>query len=379
MKRALVTGGAGLVGSHLADLLLREGWSVRILDSLEPQTHPNGKPAWIPERAQFLHADVRDERALPTALEDIDVVFHQAAYGGFFPQLAKLCDVNITGTARLLETIREERLPVRKVVLASSQVVYREGSGRCRVHGIVAPHERSVGDLTNGEWNTHCPICYGLIASVPTREDVPIAGDTPYAVSKAAQERLALSWSRQSGIPVVALRYACTFGPRQSPFNPYTGIIAIFSTRILAGEAPIIYEDGEQTRDLCYVEDIARANLLAAESDAVDGEAVNVGSGRGTTIREVAESVATAFGSSIRPQASGEFRPGDLRHLVPDLTKIARTGYASAVSLTSGIERYVAWLRTQGDIADGFLAARERLREAGLVRRVLANGSVSHV
>jgi len=198
-------------------------------------------------------------------------------------------------------------------------------------------------------------------------------------VSKAAQERLALSWSRQSGIPVVALRYACTFGPRQSPFNPYTGIIAIFSTRILAGEAPIIYEDGEQTRDLCYVEDIARANLLAAESDAVDGEAVNVGSGRGTTIREVAESVATAFGSSIRPQASGEFRPGDLRHLVPDLTKIARTGYASAVSLTSGIERYVAWLRTQGDIADGFLAARERLREAGLVRRVLANGSVSHV
>jgi dTDP-L-rhamnose 4-epimerase len=378
MKRALVTGGAGLIGSHLADLLLREGWSVRILDSLERQTHPNGKPQWIPERAQFLHADVRDERALPQALEDIDVVFHQAAYGGFFPQLAKLCDVNITGTARLLETIREHRLPVRKVIVASSQVVYREGTARCAVHGIVAPRERNIADLANGDWNTHCPVCGGQVASVPTREDVPIAGDTPYAVSKAAQERLALSWSRQSGIPVVALRYACTFGPRQSPFNPYTGIIAIFSTRILAGEPPIIYEDGEQTRDLCYVEDIARANLLAAESDAVDGEAVNVGSGHGTTVREVAECVALAFGSSIRPHASGEFRPGDLRHLVPDLTKIARTGFASSVSMSSGIERYVSWLRTQGDIADGFLAARERLRDAGLVRRVVSNESMQH-
>jgi dTDP-L-rhamnose 4-epimerase len=370
MKRALVTGGAGLIGSHIADLLLKEGWNVRVLDSLEPQTHPNGKPAWISSDIEFVHADVRDPVAVREALQGIDVVFHEAAYGGFFPQLTKLCDVNVTGTACLLETIRDNRLPVQKVVVASSQVVYREGSARCALHGIVTPRERGMGDLTAGRWFVRCPFCSGDVASVPTQEDAPIAGDTPYAVSKAAQERLALSWSRQSGIPVVALRYACTFGPRQSPFNPYTGIIAIFATRILSGEPPILYEDGEQTRDLCFVEDIARANLLVAQCDGADGEAVNVGSGRGTTIREVAETVALALGSTISPHESGEYRPGDLRHLVPDLTRIARLGYASEVTLASGVARYVMWLRTQGNIVEAFATAREHLRQAGLVRRV---------
>ena len=165
----------------------------------------------------FVHGDVRDARAVRTALDDVDTVFHQAAYGGFFPQLTKLCDVNITGTATLLETIRDERLPVEKVVLASSQVVYREGSARCVQHGIVIPNERTIAALSVGAWATRCPVCGGPVESVPTCEDAPISGDTPYAVSKAAQERLALSWSRQTGIPVVALRYACTYGPRQSP------------------------------------------------------------------------------------------------------------------------------------------------------------------
>ena len=366
--RALVTGAAGLIGSHIVDLLVREGWSVRAFDSLEPATHPRGKPAWISRDAEFVHADVRHPGALKTALSGVDVVFHEAAYGGFFPELDKLCDVNITGTARLLEAIREHAPSVRKVVVASSQVVYREGTSSCPVHGRVQPRERALADLDAADWNVKCPHCGVPSTSVPTREDAPISGDTPYAVSKMAQERLALTWSRQSAIPVVALRYACTYGPRQSVFNPYTGIIAIFSTQLLNGHAPTLYEDGEQSRDLCFVEDVARANLLAATTDVLDGHAVNVGTGFGVTVRAVAETVARALDLDIDPIVDGDFRPGDLRHLTSDVDLLRRTGFVPRTDIRTGIGRYVDWIRTQGKIDEYFAVAQERLRAAGLIR-----------
>jgi dTDP-L-rhamnose 4-epimerase len=368
--RALVTGGAGLIGSHVVDLLVREGWRVRILDNLEPNTHRRGKPAWVNRDAEFVHGDLRDRATIENALSDIDIVFHQAAYGGYMPEMAKYVQVNSFGTAQMLEVIREENLPIKKVIVASSQAVYSEGAGGCPKHGLVFPRVRPVEQLQRGDWSVRCPICDQPITSVPTPEEAPVGGETVYGLTKVDQEKLVLLWGKQVGIPAVALRYSCTYGPRQSIFNPYTGVIAIFCTRLLNNLSPILYEDGEQTRDFSFVEDIAYANLLAATTDVLDGLPVNVGSNHGVSIREVAEQISEALEIQIAPEAKGEFRPGEMRHLTSDTTRIAAVGYKPRVDLASGIARYLDWIRAQSDVRDYFSEAESILRDKGIVHRV---------
>src|SRR5260221_11776609 len=310
-KQALVTGGAGLIGSHVVDLLQAQDWSVRVLDNLEPQTHPDGKPPWfqaaIQNGAEFVEGDIRDRDVVESALAGIDVVFHEAAYGGYMPEISKYVAVNSFGTAQLLEIIREKSLPIRKVIVASSQVVYPEGAGECPQHGLVFPGLRPVEQLRRGDFSVRCPMCQSPTKPVPTPEFAPLGGETVYAITKVDQEKLVLSWGRQVGIPTVAFRYSCTFGPRQSIFNLYTGVIAFFFTRLLNHLPPVIYEDGEQTRDFSFVEDIARANLLAATSDQLDGKAVNVGSGRATTIKRVAALISDALQIRLPPIINLEF------------------------------------------------------------------------
>jgi dTDP-L-rhamnose 4-epimerase len=369
-KRALVTGGAGLIGSHLTDLLLREGWKVRVLDNLEPNTHRRGKPAWINPEAEFIAGDLRDHDTITAALDEIDIVFHQAAYGGYMPEIAKYVHVNSLGTAQMLEVIREKKLPIEKFVVASSQAVYSEGAGECPEHGLVFPPVRPVEQLRKGDWEVHCPICGAITKSVPTPENAPVGGETVYGLTKVDQERLVLLWGKQIAIPTVALRYSCTYGPRQSIFNPYTGVIAIFCTRLLNNLPPVLYEDGEQTRDFSFVEDIARSNLLAAETDKLDGLPVNVGSGLGVSIREIAETISNALKIDIAPEINGEFRPGEMRHLTSDTTRIRAAGYEPRVDLAEGIRRYIDWIRTQSDIRDYFSEAAKILRSKGIVHRV---------
>jgi dTDP-L-rhamnose 4-epimerase len=369
-KRALVTGGAGLIGSHVTDLLVLQGWKVRVLDNLEPNTHKRGKPAWINPNAGFIEGDLRHRETITAALDKIDIVFHQAAYGGYMPEIAKFVHVNSLGTAQMLEVIREKHLPIRKIVVASSQAVYSEGAGECPNHGLVFPSVRPVEQLRKGDWAVRCPSCGAITKSVPTPENAPVAGETVYGLTKVDQERLVLLWGRQVGIPTVALRYSCTYGPRQSTFNPYTGVIAIFCTRLLNNLPPVLYEDGEQTRDFSFVEDIAWANLLAAETDKLDGLPVNVGSGRGVTIREIAKQVSNALKIDIEPKVNGEFRPGEMRHLTSDTTRIRSVGYESPVDLTEGIQRYIDWIRTQSDIRDYFSEAEKILRNKGVVHKV---------
>jgi dTDP-L-rhamnose 4-epimerase len=369
-KRALVTGGAGLIGSHIVDLLIGEGWQVRILDNLEPQTHKNGKPAWINTKAEFRQGNVQDYETMLSALNDIDVVFHEAAYGGYMPEMAKYVLVNSFGTAQMLEIIRNHKLPIQKVVVASSQAIYSEGAAQCEIHGHVVPLLRPAEQLRAGDFQVHCPQCGRPTTSIPTAEGTPGGGETVYALTKVDQEKLVLLWGKQTGIPTVALRYSCTYGPRQSLFNPYTGVIAIFCTRLLNGLPPVMYEDGGQTRDLCFVEDIAQANFLVATTDQLDGLPVNVGSGRATRVRDLAGIIAQQLGVAIDPIARGEFRPGEIRSLISDISYIRTIGYEPKVPLEEGIARYIEWIRTQGAVEDYFAEAEIGLREKGMVQSV---------
>ena len=205
---------------------------------------------------------------------------------------------------------------------------------------------------------------------MPTPENAPVGGETVYGLTKVDQEKLVLLWGKQIGIPTVALRYSCTYGPRQSIFNPYTGVIAIFCTRLLNDLPPVFFEDGEQTRDMSFVEDIARANLLAAETDVLDGLPVNVGSGRGVTVREMAERISDALNVHIAPEINGEFRPGEMRHLTSGTDRVRAAGYAPQVELSDGIERYLDWIRQQSDVRDYFSEAATILRDKGIVHRV---------
>ncbi len=366
---ALVTGGAGLIGSHIVDAALARGWKVRVLDNLERQTHRHGKPAWVPDDVEFLQGDVRRRQDWERALDSVEIVFHEAAYGGYMPEIAKFIHVNSYGTALLLETIRDKNLPVRKVVLASSQAVYNEGAYQCPIHGHFYGTTRDVERLARGNYDMHCPICDAVSASVPTDEAAPMGGENVYAISKADQERLLISWGRATGIPVVGLRYSCTYGPRQSLFNPYTGVIAIFCTLLANDRPPVVYEDGQQSRDLIFVEDVARANMLVATDDRADGRVFNVGTGRAAAIGDLARLLAERLGKEIEPRIPGAFRPGEMRALISDISRIGELGFRPEVELEDGIGRYLDWVRAQGPITQYFSAAERRLHKQQVVKR----------
>ncbi len=368
-RRALVTGGAGLIGSHIVDQALAAGWDVRILDNLQRQTHRDGKPSWVPAEAEFIQGDVRHRTVWERALDGIDVVFHQAAYGGYMPEIAKFIASNGVGTALMLETIRDRDLPVRKVVVASSQAVYNEGAYRCPEHGHFYGSTRPIAQLARGDFAMHCPVCGAAATPVPTDEEAPTGGENVYAISKMIQERLVISWGRATGIPVVALRYSCTYGPRQSLFNPYTGVIAIFCTRLANDLPPVVYEDGGQSRDLIFVEDVARANLLVAEDPRADGQVFNVGTGQAAAIGDLARLLADRLGKPIAPQIPGEFRPGEMRALITDASRLRALGFAPRVALDEGLDCYLDWVRAQGPIAEYFARAERMLRRRRVVKQ----------
>jgi dTDP-L-rhamnose 4-epimerase len=370
MTHALVTGGAGLIGSHLTDALLEKGYEVTILDNLDPQTHPFGKPDWLPVRARFIEGDTRDPQAWRTALDGIDVIFHQAAFGGFTSNYSHYLDANAMGTALMLEIIAEDRLPIRKIVAASSQAIYGEGSYECKEHGTQYPQPRSLHQLNAGEWELKCPVCGQFMEPTPIPEHKPYDGKTAYAISKYATERLILNLGKQLNIPSVALRYSVTFGPRQSIYNPYTGVVSIFSTRILNNLPPVIYEDGQQTRDFTYVGNIVSANLFCLENDACNWQAFNAGKGERVTVERLVRTLIELYGKSgLDFQCDGkQYRPGDARHMVPNPHSLESLGWSAAYSLEDGLRAYTEWITTQGDVKDYFSEAQERLKRLQVVR-----------
>ena len=368
--KILVTGGAGFIGSAIVDQLLTAGHQVRIVDCLEEPTHPGGRPpAHLPAAAEFIRGDAGDPRVIGPALEGIDVLMHEAATGGFTPHLARYLERNSLGTARLLETILQTPgARLRQIIVASSIAVYGEGTYRCAAHGVIAPALRPPDQLARGRWEVECPQGDGALAPLPTDETTRACPETAYGISKYDQERLCLLFGRHHGIPVTALRYFVTYGPRQSPTNPYTGVCSIFATRLLNRQAPILYEDGQQSRDFIFVDDVARANLLVLSNPKSYGRVFNVGTGRATTIRALAQGVAAALGVPGDPQLHGEFRMGEVRHMVADVAQLAQLGFAPQVPLEEGLQRYARWVRTQGTLADAFAAAERHLKAAGVVQ-----------
>jgi len=374
VSRILVTGGAGFIGCHLVRALLDHDHQVRVLDSLEPPSHVPGVAPPLDPRADFIHGDVREPADVRSALDGVDTICHLAATGGYTAAVSRYIESNALGTARMLEVIRDERLPIRRLLVASSMAVYGEGSGQCPTHGRVAPGQRSPAQLDAGQFEPLCPRCAAPVVSLATDEDHPVRPERPYSITKFSQERLVLSLAPELDIDAAALRYFLTFGPGQSPLNPYTGVRSIFATRALRGQPPVVYEDGAQTRDFLYVSDLVDAHLLMLDGRALGGRLYNVGGGRPTELRTVARSVVEAVGREIEPELPGRYRLGDVRHIHADTTRIQALGWRPRVSLDDGIQRFVDWFREIAPPEEPFSSAERGLRERGLVRESRNHG-----
>jgi dTDP-L-rhamnose 4-epimerase len=366
-KKVLITGGAGFIGSHLADELIANGYEVRALDSLSEQVHgPHAtRPEYLHPEVELLVGDVRDKLAVKRALEGVDAVFHFAAMVGVgqsMYEIKEYTDVNNVGTAVLLEALIEN--PVEKLVVASSMSIYGEGLYKNPAGNFVHEAERSLEDLRRQKWNLHDNS--GDYVPYPTPEFKKPNLSSVYALSKYDQERLCLITGRAYNIPTTAMRFFNVYGTRQALSNPYTGVLAIFASRLMNDNPPLIFEDGMQMRDFVHVKDVARACRLALESQDADGEVINVGSGNQYTIVQIAEELAKVMDKDIEPQLSGKYRVGDIRHCFADLTKARLLlGYEPQVKFEDGLKELSQWL--EGQIAvDSVSDAAKELEVRGL-------------
>ena len=369
-RRILITGGAGFVGSHTVDALLQAGHEVRIFDNLTSQVHQDGVNSYIPKEAEFILGDVRNLSQVSKAVQGADVILHFAAAVGVGQSMYQIADYTATnnlGTANLLQAILDTRTAPEKIVVASSMSIYGEGKYACQDCGEVAPPARPLAQLQAKHWEICCPACGNTVKAVSTQEDKPLQCTSIYALSKKDQEEMALLFGRTYGIPVVALRYFNIYGPRQSLSNPYTGVAAIFASRLLNGRAPIIFEDGEQLRDFVSVHDIVQANLLAIDEAGADGKAINIGSGHPVTIREIALELGRALGVQLPAEITGKYRAGDVRHCFADIAAATQLlGYAPRTSLQQGMDELGSWLVLQ-QADDKVDQAFEQLNVHGLV------------
>ncbi len=364
--RVLVTGGAGFIGSHLVDRFLKEGFAVRVLDNLDRKIHPQGHPNGLPANVDFIQGDVTDRGMLLAALRDIDVVSHQAAYQDYMPDFSRFLLVNGVGTALIYELIVKEKLPVKKIIVASSQAVYGEGQYTCPEHGFFLPLPRSQEQLSRGEWELRCPRC-NKQAKHCLLEESYVNPYNQYAVSKLAEEKTALGLGWLHGVPTVALRYSITQGPRQSLFNQYSGICRIFVGRAMQGERLIVYEDGCQTRDFVHISDVVEANMRVLECDDANFHAFNVGSGRSTKVLEYVDLVRRKLSSEIGISLSGEYRRGDNRHSVSRIDKLCSLGWSPKHDLSTILDDFLAWVESIGGIPKQIEDAYGAMRRAGVV------------
>ncbi len=373
-ERILVTGGAGFIGSHLVDLLLDEGYDVRVLDCLEKQVHgaTDRPPSYLNPGAEFVRGDIRDAVAVARALEDVDAVAHMAAAVGVAQsqyEIHRYVEVNDVGTAQLLQEVTRRRDRIGKVVVASSMSVYGEGAYKCPEHGPVLVRNRSAEQLEKHQWEHKCPQCGKILESVPTGEDKPRICESVYALSKKVTEELAITVGEAYSIPAVALRFFNTYGPRQALSNPYTGLLAIVASRMINGKAPLIFEDGCQSRDFIHVSDVARACLAALRWSGRGAVAVNVGTGARHSVLDVVEAVRKGLDFKDEPVIVNRFRSGDVRHCYADPQRARGVlGFEARISLEQGVTGFLDWAREEEAVRDLVDKAVDELEQKGLVK-----------
>ncbi len=368
IRRVLITGGAGFIGSHLADELLARGHTVRALDALVPQVHgaTARRPSYLAPEVDLIVGDVRDPATVARALDGVDVVYHFAArvgVGQSMYEVAEYTSVNNLGTAVLLEALIAR--PVKRLIVASSMSIYGEGLYRDDGEQVVTGAQRTQQQLLRGEWEPLGANGRPLVP-VPTPEWKPPTLASVYALSKYDQERMCLMTGAAYNIPTVALRFFNVYGTRQALSNPYTGVLAIFAARFLNNKSPLVFEDGRQRRDFVHVKDVAEACRLALEVEAAAGEVFNIGSGRDISIREVAERMAHVLGRDLAPEITGQYRVGDIRHCSADIGRARRLlGYRPSIEFDSGLAELASWLSTQ-TATDRVDTMRSELASRGL-------------
>ncbi len=375
-KKVLITGGAGFIGSHLVDKLINEReHDVTVLDLLEKQVHGNidKPPDYLNKKAKFLKGSVTDYEKLEELVGENDIIFHLAAMVGVgqsMYQIKKYIDNNILGVANLLDILANKNHNVEKVVIASSNTVYGEGKSKCANCGIFFPKLRSHQQLEMKNWEITCPSCGQKGESILTDEMTPFNSSSVYALSKQVQEEMGLMIGSTYGINTTILRFFLVYGSRQALSNPYTGVCSIFSSRLLHGKPPIIFEDGNQSRDFVSVDDVCQALLLSIDKKAADGEIFNVGTGLPITIKEVAEIITEKINPSLKPIYNQQFRVGDIRHCVADISKIKKKlGFKPSKIFKQGINEVIDWIKQQKPkIREPSQKATQELKERGLLK-----------
>lgn len=376
-KNILLTGGAGFIGSNLCQALSEQGHNITILDNLEPQVHgkkSKDSPTYkaIKNKSTFIKGDVRNNKSWRKALDNQEVVVHLAAETGTgqsMHEVEKYVDVNIKGTAQLLDILANTKHSIKKVILASSRAIYGEGKHQCRKCGIVYPNLRKVEDMEKGDYNVKCPQCNANTVALATDESSDKLPVSIYGITKKTQEEMVLLSCRSSGIPTIALRFQNVYGPGQSLSNPYTGIISIFSNRILNGNPINIFEDGVESRDFIYINDAVKALQLAIQDDTISWDSFNVGTGVATNVLDIARILVTKLNSNTEISISGNFRIGDIRHNFSEPTYIKnRLSFTPEYSFERGIEEYIQWLVKQNKDEDLYKTSIQELRDRGLYK-----------
>jgi dTDP-L-rhamnose 4-epimerase len=367
--KVLVTGGAGFIGSHTADRLLGLGHEVIVLDALTPPVHRGGPPPYLNPEIEFYEGDVRNEELVRNLLRRVDAVYHFAAFQDYLPEFARFSDVNVVSTSLLYQIIVEERLDLERVVVASSQSAMGEGLYRCTIDGEHTPGMRAESTLAAARWDIPCPDCGGPLVMQATPERISNP-QNPYGMSKLGQEMVAVHLGRRYGVPSTALRYSIVQGPRQSVFNAYSGACRIFCLHYRQGSVPTVYEDGQGVRDYVNIDDVVDANILVLQDDRAIGSVFNVGGGVPVTTMEFAEIVMHQYGSDRLPVVPGEYRFGDTRHILSDITSLSMLGWSPKRTPTDSVRAYAEWLEDIEGI-DGILdAATASMRSLGVVRQV---------